>query len=100
MLQHVAGHIVREEISADMNRCGFCGRLGCQIALVKTSGNGTKKLLGQSSDCPYFVPHKLEWMKKSTKTCPSSNHPVQCPLCPRVYWSYNMIDHYKSCHVE
>ncbi len=102
MLQHVSGHIVREELPSNSQRCGFCGKY-CIIALVKTSGDGKNTTLGPASDCLYAVPLKLAWMKKFTAANPSTNHPMKCPLCPptsiHFYWSYNMVSHVKEMHV-
>ncbi len=88
------------KVSEDEHRCGYCGCIGCHIDLVRTSGDGANKVLGPVSDCEYFVKLSLKWMKESTKNRPSSNHPTKCPLCNRVYWSYNMVCHYKTKHSE
>jgi hypothetical protein len=86
------------------DRCGYCGLIGCNVSLVKTSGFGEKANYGPESDCEYH--YKFNFAKKSSteeaKTIPVSypclNRPVKCEHCEHIYWSYNMEAHHSKAH--
>ena len=37
MRQHIGYHIINAHIQSEPNLCGFCGSVGCNIKLLKTS---------------------------------------------------------------
>lgn len=40
MRTHIGVHILKKQIAPDQNTCGFCGKIGCRVNLIKTSGKG------------------------------------------------------------
>lgn len=99
MRDHVATHIVSNELEESSNRCGFCGlNDGCNINIVITSGNGKNTKYGPSSNCKYFRKFNLKSSTKPTKSSPSTNRPIECHICKQVFWSYNMRSHFKQMH--
>jgi len=38
MRQHIGQHLINNQIDDDSKTCGFCGKIGCSIALEVTSG--------------------------------------------------------------
>jgi len=81
--------------------CGFCGRRGCAITLVKTSS-----AFKPQSSCTFFHAFQLGTAQKYSKTSPCTNVPIICTLCPQqdkaktftAIWKYNMMEHIKSHH--
>jgi hypothetical protein len=53
MRNHVGKHILKGDISAHPNGCGFCGGLECTIGL-QPYGYGASKRLNVVSKCDYF----------------------------------------------
>ncbi|EKM60333.1 uncharacterized protein PHACADRAFT_203559 [Phanerochaete carnosa HHB-10118-sp] len=115
---HVGSHILRQVVSAPegpnmkhtvhpSNPCGFCGRAGCDINLVKTDSPASK-YTATTSNCPHA--HSFSWNKarRFSSVMPCTNVPVQCLLCPKdpftklrtVYWKYNMFHHIQTAHPE
>ena len=82
------------------NYVGFCGQMGCHIAIIVSSGTGVKANNGpESKDCPYFYKFSLGSAGKSSKYSPCTNRPVACTLCNEsAIWSYNMKYHYETVH--
>jgi len=50
MRLHVVWHIMHG-LTADPHRCGYCGLIGWNVSLVKTSSFGEKANYGPESDC-------------------------------------------------
>jgi hypothetical protein len=78
------------------NLCGFCGRIGCNIALKATSGKGKQTTYGPDSSCIYEASFSLGC--SSSTHSPSTNRPIECPHCKLVLWSYNLQCHYSEKH--
>jgi hypothetical protein len=103
MRLHVGWHIMHG-LTADPHRCGYCGLIGCNVSLVKTSGFGEKANYGPESDCEYH--YKFNFAKKSSTeeakkipvSYPCLNRPVKCEHCEHIYWSYNMEAHHSKAH--
>ena len=95
MRQHIGKHFIWKDITENGRLCGFCGGLGCSIDLAVSSGKGFFKAL---SDCKYNFAFSLKAASKISKTSPCTNRPIECSICKRVYWSYNMMCHYKISH--
>ncbi len=118
---HVGKHILKNDNNLTAKTCGFCGRNGCHIDIVVSSGRGAKANLGVlSKDCKSYYKFSLgsaepkfkkdndgefqldskgEKILKITKTAPCSNRPICCKLCKNmVIWSYNMSIHYAQTH--
>ena len=100
MRDHVAKHILVNEVEPDSNRCGFCGLVGCSIAIVVTSGKGKNTTYGPASSCAYFRKFNLKSSTKPTRSSPSTNRPIECHLCKEVYWSYNVKRHFGEKHAD
>jgi hypothetical protein len=103
MRHHIGKHILNKDIEIDVHLCGFCGKIGCSIGLDTTSGRGSYKTLGPSSDCKYFYQFSLGAAMKSSKYSPCTNRPVECSICLSkkknfICWSYNLVVHYKDQH--
>ena len=54
MRLHVGWHKMHG-LTANPHRCGYCGLIGCNVSLVKTSGFGEKANYGPESDCEFSV---------------------------------------------
>ncbi|KAJ7766391.1 hypothetical protein DFH07DRAFT_707196, partial [Mycena maculata] len=84
--------------------CGFCGRDGCFTQLINKKG-GSPTI---HSSCPYhYSKMSYKATKQSTKSSPSTNVPIYCPLCPpavsgdpRTIWIYNAAYHLLSDHSD
>jgi hypothetical protein len=99
MRDHVARHILSNELEENHTRCGFCGlNDSCNISIVITSGKGKNTKYGPSSNCTYFRKFNLKSSAKPTKSSPSTNRPIECHICKKVFWSYNMRSHFKQIH--
>ena len=96
--QRVGKHIILGEIKENIHLCGFCGEIGCSIDLVCSSGKGVNKTFKPSSDCKYFKAFSLKSSAKLSKNSPCTNGPIECTIFKRVFWSYNMLMHYKITH--
>jgi hypothetical protein len=94
---HIAKHIlIYKDIKMHANLCGFCGRIGCNIALIATSGKGKHTTYGPDSSCLYEASFSLGC--SSSIHSPSTNRPIECPHCKLVLWSYNLQCHYSERH--
>jgi hypothetical protein len=94
---HIAKHIlIYKDIKMHANLCGFCGRIGCNIALKATSGKGKQTTYGPDSSCIYEASFSLGC--SSSTHSPSTNRPIECPHCKLVLWSYNLQCHYSEKH--
>ena len=90
-------HFTKEEIEPNEHLCGYCGEIGCSIAIVKTSGNGIRATFGPRSDCSLFREFSLKPAEDS-KVC--TNRPVKCEVCNDDFWSYNLEKHYSNKHKD
>jgi hypothetical protein len=97
MRVHIAVHFAKEEIEKDEHLCGYCGQIGCSIAIVKTSGNGVRATFGPQSDCLLFREFSLK-PAEGSKIC--TNRPINCEICNAVFWSYNLEQHYFNKHKD
>ena len=99
MRVHVAKHIINEKKS-HAHLCSYCGRIGCPIELVVTSGRGKNATKGPRSSCPFFYAFKLKPAELSNATGPCTNRPVRCSSCKveLILWSYNLPQHYREAH--
>lgn len=98
MRDHVAGHLIRNEIESNPNTCGYCGQSDCEISIKITSGKGKNATYGPASDCEYFRKFNLKSSIRPTKSSPSTNRPIECHLCKKIFWSYNMKSHFSRDH--
>ncbi|KAG8692622.1 hypothetical protein FRC09_011076 [Ceratobasidium sp. 395] len=84
----------------DIPCCGFCGRNGtCNATVERQSRAG--RSLKVVSDCLYRDVFTYATTPKSTKTNPCTNHPIECPHCPRnsrCIWSYGLHQHILIAH--
>ncbi|TFK58729.1 hypothetical protein BDN72DRAFT_730422, partial [Pluteus cervinus] len=113
MRSHVGVHILRAQrqfgektLPIGENPCGWCGRdsEGCQTQLTFKKRAKNPVI---SSNCPYHY-SKMIYSKAviSSKTSPSTNVPLPCPLCPlgrnkqpRTFWKYNLMYHMMHHHI-
>ena len=93
MRNHIVSHMIKGTLQFD--RCGYCGKLGCDIFL-KLSGSLENGTYHPESHCKYF--YKFSYKKKSVKSYPCTNKPVACEQCKGVFWSYSLADHYRKSH--
>jgi hypothetical protein len=100
MRTHVGYHILNNDVVKSQDICGFCGIVGCKIELSKTSGFGTRKTLGPTSNCSHFYGFSLKAAAKISERSPCTNRPVRCDLCEQIYWSYNIEHHYEIMHAN
>lgn len=98
MRQHIGKHIIFKDIIENVRLCGFCGGLACSIDLTVSSGKGKNKIFKASSDCKFAFAFSLKAASKISKNTPCTNRPIECSICKRVYWSYNIMCHYKISH--
>lgn len=83
------------------NPCGFCGRAGCGVDMVKSG-----KTFKTTSSCLRQHPFAYGHAKKYSAATPSTNVPVACVLCdiipPRkthpAFWKYSILSHIQSEH--
>ena len=101
MRLHVGAHILKDNIKG---ACGFCGEkvdVGrCNIEIVKGSGRGQTSSEVPRSGCDYFEKFSLLSVSKGSQRNPCTNRPVECPICKRVFWFYNMYDHAEDYHPD
>ena len=102
MRLHIGWHILHG-LTADPHRCGFCGRIGCTVSLVKTSGFGVNATYGPESDCDYYYKFSMKdsntaEAKKIPISYPCLNRPIKCQHCQYIYWSYNIEAHHLTFH--
>ncbi|KAJ7079589.1 hypothetical protein B0H15DRAFT_787927 [Mycena belliarum] len=108
---HVGEHIlramrgVREPLLYEQVRrtlpCGFCGRSGCSVEMVKSG-----KTFKITSRCARQHPFAYGHAKKYSAATPSTNVPIACVLCdivpPRkthpAFWKYCILSHIQSQH--
>ncbi|KAH9910636.1 uncharacterized protein B0H18DRAFT_1176982 [Fomitopsis serialis] len=108
---HVGEHILRailEVPEANLREqihsvypCGFCGRTGCNIDLLKTSSS-----YQPASNCPHAHKFNLAPAKKYSARMPSTNVPLHCDLCETdpttkkkpTFWKYNIFNHIQDKH--
>ncbi|KIK79954.1 hypothetical protein PAXRUDRAFT_159905 [Paxillus rubicundulus Ve08.2h10] len=109
LCSHMGGHILRAQmgISEDninvsmVDPCGFCSQSGHPVQLVK---EGWKRTFQPSSSCPFSIIFSIGAAANSTKTSPSTNVPIQCPLClssssdHSTILKYNMAHHISAVH--
>jgi hypothetical protein len=111
MRNHVGKHILCAfrgvedpslKASISVNPCGWCGRQGCKVQLIK---KGTSNSI--SSSCPYHY-SKMMYGRAAqySKSSPCTNVPIHCPLCleglsgqPKTIWKYNAFAHFAAEHV-
>ena len=99
MRQHIGQHLITNDIIPNPKNCGFCGLIGCSIALECTSGRGANKTFGPVSvDCKYRYNFSLKSAEKISAFNPCTNRPIKCEMCSLVVWSYNMKSHYSMAH--
>lgn len=106
---HVAQHVLklnRECPGHNTEPCGFCGdhTSGC-IAMVTeiNSTTGAKcapKACSGSCKNGNGYEFGIKSAEKVTKSTPSSNVPIKCPICPgeRYVWKYNWRGHLHAHH--
>ena len=101
MRLHVGAHILKDNLK---DACGFCGEkvnIGkCNLEIAKGSGRGKTTSEVPKSGCEYFEKFSITSAAKGSKTSPCTNRPVECQVCKRVFWSYNMYDHVETCHSD
>ena len=101
MRLHVGAHILTDTL---LNACGFCGEImnggKCYIEIVKRSGRGQTASEVPNSACEYFEKFSIASAEKGSKRSPCTNRPVECQVCKRVFWSYNMFHHIESSHTD
>ena len=96
---HSAVHkVATPDIIEEPEYCPLCFSPAekCPIYLFKTSRPPQPLVL-----CGTYAPgvsFQAGSLKKSTTSAPSTNHPVDCPACDSVVWSYNMDAHWKRLH--
>ncbi|EPS99542.1 hypothetical protein FOMPIDRAFT_64854 [Fomitopsis schrenkii] len=108
---HVGEHILRALLGVEETNlqekvhrhypCGFCGRTGCQISLLKTSSS-----YQPVSRCLRAQKFTLAAAKKHSNRMKSTNAPIHCDLCDvdpatkqkPVFWKYNMFQHIHEKH--
>ena len=96
---HSAVHkVATPDIIEESEYCPLCFGPAekCPISLFKTSRPPQPLVL-----CGTYAPgvsFQAGSLKKSTTSAPSTNHPVDCPACDSVVWSYNMDAHWKRLH--
>jgi len=89
--------------------CPLCyGPAGeCTVVLLEAKGNNPRQprvlCSTYAPDASVKSPEKgvqfsAKSLQDSTKSAPSTNHPVECPECDRVVWSYNMDAHWELVH--
>lgn len=102
ILTHVAAHILFDpRVDRSSEPCGLCLSPSpiCRYIL-----KGGKIDMNASSGCKNLRKEKAFNYKSassSTKSSPSTNVPLSCPLCPRnnpAIWKYNMLYHFRSKH--
>ena len=99
MRLHIGQHLINNNIDQNTRNCGFCGNVGCSIAIVHTTGRGSNKTMGPSAPgCKYFYKFSLASAAKVNDSSPCTNRPVECDLFKLVFWSYNMRSHYDEVH--
>ena len=72
----------------------------CYIEIAKGSGRGQTASEVPRSGCEYFEKVSIVAAGKGSKRSPCTNRPVECQLCKRVFWSYNMYQHIETCHSD
>lgn len=100
MRDHVAKHIIVKDLEENANRCGFCGLIGCNIDIKITSGKGKNATYGPASSCDYYRKFNLKSSTRPTKSSPSTNRPIECHICKKIFWSYNIKSHFGLMHQE
>ena len=81
------------------NACGFCGVISkCDIEIIKGSGRGQTASEVPKSRCEYFEKLSIVSAGKGSQRSPCTNRP--CEVCKRVFWSYNMYQHYEISHSD
>jgi hypothetical protein len=98
---HIGAHIIMEQLSSAV--CGYCGGIGCDSWIQRTSGSGVHKTLGPGSNCLKFYKFSLASAMKSTRTGPCTNRPFSCNIgdCRSVFlWTYNAEDHHRLHHTN
>ena len=98
MRNHVGKHILNKKVTPNVHQCGFCGEIGCSIAIRVTSGYGVNKTYGPDSDCKYSIRFSLKIRDKIVDSYPCTNRPVKCDHCSQIFWSYNLELHYSKSH--
>jgi hypothetical protein len=81
--------------------CGFCGRSGCSVDMVKSN-----KSFGATSSCIRQHPFSYGFAKKYSVAAPSTNIPISCALdtmtpprkLPPVFWKYSIYSHIQEKH--
>ena len=70
--------------------------LDCDISLVNSGSTENGTLHPTYSQCNYY--YKFSY-NKTKQTILKSNHctnkPVSCNQCKGIFWSYNLLEHYK-----
>ncbi|TFY82904.1 hypothetical protein EWM64_g1119 [Hericium alpestre] len=120
MRDHVSMHVLAARFGlrdknggvpmpANRQYCGFCGREGTCVVTLKASRN---VLIPVSQDCPYYYKFAMKVAEKTTKSGPSTNRPITCPLCTdstrcsgnidssHVVWTYNLPKHLAEKHLK
>jgi hypothetical protein len=93
------------------NPCGLCLSPGgtCEFFLKSSEGSkdGAKAIDMRKSHCPYLKKRRFDLGRasESKESSPSSNIPIECPLCPSkgpnkasAVWKYNMPEHFRTVH--
>ncbi len=97
MRSYVGKHILKGDLSAHPNRCGFCGGLECTVGL-QPYGYGVSKRLNVVSKCDYFW--DFSKTKNISNSNPCQNRLTECSECKNLVWSCNMKEHYRISHPE
>ncbi|EIW81500.1 hypothetical protein CONPUDRAFT_124616 [Coniophora puteana RWD-64-598 SS2] len=105
-LAHIGSHILFDpHVERELEPCGMCLRsfVACRTYLKKTRGrNATFSIDHDKTSCVNPIKFRYGVAREfRADTAPSTNHPIECPLCERgspAVWSYNFEAHLKRVH--
>lgn len=101
-LQHTASHILHDpRLKGYDSPCGLCTNSQCRVYLKKSTK--TMVIDPARSTCELLGTQKFNLKDASTMSekSPSTNHPLQCPLChgtQAAVWKYNFRAHILQDH--
>ncbi|KAF8874313.1 hypothetical protein CPB84DRAFT_1853644 [Gymnopilus junonius] len=97
LLKHMGGHILHDpRLQGCMSPCGFCLNSQCEIFLTRHGQIFSIDM--QKSTCPSRRKVSLKTAQSFTENQPCTNHPLKCPICPKVVWKYNLKAHINDNH--
>ncbi|KZW01714.1 hypothetical protein EXIGLDRAFT_760618 [Exidia glandulosa HHB12029] len=104
----MSAHILCDPaLKASRGQCGFClwPNEACKFFLKNVDSTAkSPQIVFKDSVCPK-LPTRLSYAAaaRSSKSAPSTNIPVQCPLCPKrspAVWKYSLREHISLTHVD